>query len=196
MDRRSLNRFGKPRNGSGNGRERGSIHVHHRAMMGALPTEPKVETIQHALRNCSKISTIWELHDGPWSKFGHFFSWDNIINVDLQVLPQWIYTQPVLYRLWAMLTGGTMRCIWLQRNKFKYEAHSYPHVSSMVERIILNWSSQIRRWLLNPRTTDDERTHTNVILHHLGQHSNYQPLWAKYALQFSVKSQQHRNVTM
>jgi hypothetical protein len=170
--------------------------LHPNSMSCAYPTCSAVETIQHALRYCTKINTIWKIHQGPWSEFGQCFEWENIINVDLQVVHHWLHIKPVLYRLWAMLTGGTLRCIWLHRNKSKYEAHNDPHTSSMVECTILNWSSQIRRWLMHPATTADERTQANNILHRLGCHSNYRPLWTKYALQFSVKSQQHRNVTM
>jgi hypothetical protein len=153
----------------------------------AYPECLSVETMEHALQSCPAVLSVWSVLEPPWQQFGLDLQWSNIMNFDkLQTLDAWNHAKPTLLLLWTSLVGGTLRRLWLHRNKVKYQDGAAPHVSSMVELILLAWTSQVRRHLQDPSIDHTDLAQFQTILHQLGQHPNFHGFWSKYPNHFSV----------
>ncbi|KAG9417144.1 hypothetical protein AC1031_001535 [Aphanomyces cochlioides] len=117
-----------------------------------------VETMQHVLFDCKYVKPVWSWHRTAWQQFGIPFTLDTIINLDkFQVSEDWVTHTSILCRLWALLVAGLLRDLWIHRNKTKFEGRPVPYLKVVKEVSLVSWSANVRRWLRDASTLEDER---------------------------------------
>ncbi|CAK4100546.1 unnamed protein product [Aphanomyces euteiches] len=147
----------------------------------------QVETAEHCFRLCPFVTPVWDLLSPPWEDFGIIPSWTNLMHVDnFEVRPAWNHAKKEIISLAMMMFGGTLRRLWLQRNKVKYANGTVPHPQGTVELILLTWAMQVRCYLRRPTNTSDEKSKIQETFRLLGAHPTLRGCWLKYPKQFSL----------
>ncbi|EFX59903.1 hypothetical protein DAPPUDRAFT_280455, partial [Daphnia pulex] len=158
-----------------------------RVLECSYPECVAVETMKHVLYECRFVNPVWRWHQGAWRVFGVSFAWTTIENLDeFQVAPQWSSHLSIICRLWVLLVAGLLRDLWIHRNKSKFENKPVPYIKAVTEVSMVSWSANVRRWIRDPTTTEDDKNMIQYLLQTLQTHENYAWFWLKYPRAFTI----------